>query len=145
MTDPDKISKLEALNYFIDLGWLEYGGRSFVIIAQHCLCPSCQGRLNAEQKDVQPDLLITSIRDCCSRAPDFISQRLPLLEKIFGLFLSHGNEPLSLAELSAELTAYLDNPALSSPRTLKCLLDKDHYYGFNFRSRGKQEIDRTKI
>jgi hypothetical protein len=129
---------LEDLSYFIDLGRLQESGRSFIVIVRHCLCPTCQKRLASESKAVDAASLIMNVRDCCSKAHAFVSPRLPLLEKVFRLFLSKGNEALSLDELITELTPYSDNPAPLSPQTLKCLLENDQYYGFGQKhTRGK--------
>ena len=128
--ETDKISESEDLTYFIDLDWFQESGRSFTVIAQHCLCPACQERLASEPEAMTPASLVTNIRDCCSKVTGFISPRLPLLEKIFRFFLSRGNQPLSLTELIAQLSLHSDNPSPLSPRTLSHLLDNNRYYGF---------------
>jgi len=133
MTETDKIGKLDNLSYFIDLGWFQENDRSFTAVARRCLCSDCQERLASEQEDMTPALLLTNIRDCCSKALGFISPRMPLLEKIFRLFLSKGNKSLSLKELIAQLSSYVDNPASLSPYSLKRLLVNDQYYGFRQR------------
>ena len=125
-----KISELEDLTYFINLDWFQRTDRSFAVIAQRCLCPACQERL-ASKPDVMLSVsLIENIRDCCSKTPNFISFKLPLLEKVFRLFISKGNEPISLAELIMQLSLYSNNSVSLSPSTLKRLLDNNKYYGF---------------
>ncbi len=130
MTESDKISKLDGLKYFIDLDKFQESGRSFAAIAQHCLCSSCQERLASKLKNIDASLLLASIKDCCSKASTFIASSMPVLERIFRVFLAGGNKPLSLSELLNQLTAYSDTPILLSLQTLKRLLDNDTYYGF---------------
>ncbi|MBM3119028.1 MAG: hypothetical protein FJ006_05665 [Chloroflexi bacterium] len=137
MTESDTVNKLEGLSYFIDLYCFQESDRSFAAIAWHCLCSACQERAVSSLKDVEAASLIASIKDCCSKAPDFINSKLPLFEWIFRVFLSRGNEPLSLAELASQLAAYFDNPVSLTPQTLKRLLDSDRYYGFKQWTRAK--------
>ncbi len=130
MMEKDKTGESEELSYLIDLDWFEQTGRSFVIIARHCLCPRCKERLASEPEAMTPASLVLNVRDCCSNVPGFIDPRLPLLEKVFRLSLSEGNRPVSLTEVTARLSLYSDNPASLSPTSLKHLLDHNQYYGF---------------
>ncbi|GAI07324.1 unnamed protein product, partial [marine sediment metagenome] len=43
--------------------------------------------------------LLTTIKDCCSKTPGFITDKLPILGSIFRLFLANGNQPLDVEEL----------------------------------------------
>jgi len=133
MMETDGMSELEDLTYFVDLDWFQESDRSFVVIAQHCLCPDCKERLASEPGTMTPAALVTNTRHCCSKLPGFISPKLPLLEKVFRLFLSEGNESLSLTELTAQLSFYSDSPVSLSPQTLQRLLDNNQYYGFRRR------------
>ena len=128
--ETDGISEMEGLTYFVNLDWFQETDRSFVLIAQHCLCPDCKERLASELKAMTPASLVTNIRHCCSKVTGFVSPKLPLLEKVFRLFLSEGNESLSLAELTAQLSFYSDSPVSLPPQTLKRILDNDQRYGF---------------
>jgi hypothetical protein len=47
--------------------------------------------------------LLSNIKDCCSKTPDFITGDLPVLESVFRLFLANGNQPLGLEELQKQL------------------------------------------
>ncbi len=134
----DKVSESKAPAYFIDLNWFQENSRSFTVIAQRCLCQACRKRFASEPEAMTPASLVTNIRDCCSRAPDFISPKLPLLEKIFRLFLSGGNQPLGLTELLAQFGLYSDNPASLSPQTLSYLLSNNRYYGFRQKLQEKE-------
>ena len=131
--ETDKTGESEDLSYFIGLDWFEESGRSFAVIARHCLCPHCKERLVSELEAMTPASLVANVRDCCCNVPGFIDLRLPLLEKVFRLILSEGNRPLSLTELTARLSPYSDNPASLSPAILKRLLDNNKHYGFRVR------------
>jgi len=137
MAESDKTSKLEGLSYFIDLDWFQGSDRSFAAITRNCLCSACQERSSSELMEMDETSLIINIKDCCSKNLGFMNSKLPMLEKIFRLFLSNGNEPLTLAELVVQLTSYSDTPTSLSHQTLKCLLDNNKYYGFRQHSRGK--------
>lgn len=137
MTEPDEISKLEGLSYFIDLGCLQERGRSFAAIAWHCLCSACQEQSASSLEDIEVASLVENIRDCCSKTPNFIDSRLSLLERIFRVFLSRGNEPFSLAELATQLTTCSDSPISLGLQTLKRLMDNDRYYGFMQRTKAR--------
>ena len=73
---------------------------------------------------------MSNIKDCCSRTPEFINDRLPILESVFRLFLANGNQPLDLEELGKRLNEWRGgDPYRTSPETLYRLLKNDRYYG----------------
>ncbi len=115
--------------WFIDLDWLEEHHRSFLALAEGCLCSKCAKKRKSSEP-ISPAKLISSIKACCGKASDFISEELPILESIFRLFLANGNQPLSLEELSKQLAKRL---GAESPRTsveiLSRLLRDERYYG----------------
>jgi len=111
--------------WFIDLSWHEPNSRSFSALAQGCLCPRCRGRLGGE---VSAAKLLKAIGGCCSKAPDFITDRLPVLESVFRLFLANGNQPLGLDELGDEL-AERRGGYRTPGVTLSRLLASDQHYG----------------
>ena len=113
--------------WFIDLDWYQQNSRSFFALAQNCLCPKCQQQLKGE---ISAADLLTTIKDCCSKTPDFITGRLPILESIFRLFLANGNQPLDLEELGKQLSERREGGSYrNSPEVLSRLLESDHYYG----------------
>jgi len=57
--------------WFIDLDWHQQSNRLFFALAQGCLCPKCQKRLKGE---ISAADLLTIIKDCCSKAPNFIPE-----------------------------------------------------------------------
>ncbi|TET17943.1 MAG: hypothetical protein E3J75_01200, partial [Dehalococcoidia bacterium] len=64
--------------WFIDLDWYKQNNRSFLALAQHCLCPKCRERL--QEAGISAADLLTTIKDCCSKTPDFITGKFPILE-----------------------------------------------------------------
>jgi hypothetical protein len=116
--------------WFIDLDWLEQNNRSFFILAQGGLCLKCRERLEGGKEEISAANLIANIRDCCSKVPGFITDKLPILESIFRLFLANGNQPLGLEELGKQLGKRRGGaPQRPSVEVLSRLLGNERYYG----------------
>jgi hypothetical protein len=116
--------------WFIDLDWLEQNDRSFSVLAQGCLCPQCRERLKENKEEVSAADLMANIRDCCSKAPAFITEKSPLLESVFRLFLANGNQPLDLEELGKQLVERRGGATQrTSAEVLSRLLGNEQYYG----------------
>ena len=114
-------------HWFIDLDWHQQSNRSFFAMAQCRLCPKCQGRLKGE---ISAADLLTTTKDCCSKTPNFITGKLPILESIFRLFLANGNQPLDLEELGKQLSKWRGGDTYrTSVEILPRLLSSDQYYG----------------
>ncbi len=114
--------------WFIDLDWCEQNDRSFLILAQGCLCPWCREQLKADE--ISAAKLVATIRDCCSKLPSFITGELPILAIILRLFLANGNEPLNLAELGRRLGECRGGATYCpSVDFLSRLLKDERYYG----------------
>lgn len=118
--------------WFVDLDWYQLNNRSFVALAETCLCPNCRKRLKAEGGEVSATELLATIRDCCSTAPGFITGELPILESVFRVFLANGNRPLSLEGLGEQLNERRGGDAYrTSAEILPRLLRSDQYYGLS--------------
>jgi len=116
--------------WFIDLDWLEQNNRSFFILAQGSLCPRCRERMKEGKEEISAADLISNIKDCCSQNPGFITDKLPILESIFRLLLTNGNQPLDLEELSRQLAERRSGaPQRTSVEVLSRLLQNERYYG----------------
>ncbi len=114
-------------HWFIDLDWHQQSSRSFFALAQGCLCPKCQERL---KEDISAADLLTTIKDCCSKAPNFITGELPILESIFRLFLANGNQSLDLEEVGRQLSEWRGGDTYrTSAEIVSRLLSSDRYYG----------------
>ena len=113
--------------WFIDLDWYQQNNRSFIGLAQGCLCPKCQKRLKEE---ISVADLLATIKDCCSKAPNFITGELPILESTFRFFLDNGNRPLDSEELGRQLREWRGGDTYhTSAEVLPRLLSSDRYYG----------------
>ncbi len=113
--------------WFIDLDWHQQSNRSFFALAQGRLCPKCQEQLKGK---ISAADLLTTIKDCCSKTPNFITGELPILESIFRLFLANGNQPLDLEELGRQLSEWRGGDTYrTSAEILSRLLASDQYYG----------------
>jgi len=111
----------------IDLDWHQQSNRSFLALAQGCLCPKCQERLKGE---ISAADYLTAIKDCCSKTPNFITGELPILESVFRLFLANGNQALDLEELGKQLSEWRGGDTYrTSVEILSRLLSSDQYYG----------------
>ncbi len=127
MDKEDTSTNQASPRWFIDLDWHQQSNRSFLALAQGCLCPKCQERLKGE---ISAADLLTTIKDCCSKTPNFITGKLPILESTFRLFLTNGNQPLDLEELGRQLSEWRGGDTYrTSVEILSRLLSSDQYYG----------------
>jgi len=118
--------------WFIDVGWFEQNGRSFSVMARGCLCPKCFQKLKPDSQTVSNDRLLKTIKDCCSKTPDFIHARMPALESVFRLLLSNGNKPIVLEDITRQLGEKCGVGIYRiSENTLFTLLRNDQYYGLS--------------
>jgi hypothetical protein len=114
--------------WFIDLAWLEQHNRS--LLAQGCLCSKCLKKQKGDSETISPAELISSIKNCCGKASDFITDKLPILESVFRILLANGNQPLSLEELSKQLAKRrAGDTQRTSVEILSRLLRDERYYG----------------
>ncbi|HEY54791.1 MAG TPA: hypothetical protein G4N91_00720 [Dehalococcoidia bacterium] len=116
--------------WFIDLKWLEKNNRSFLVLAQGALCSQCREQMEENKKEMAAADLLANIRDCCSKVPEFITDRSPVLESVFRLFLANGNQPLELEGLSKQLAERRGGaPHAASAAVLSRLLGNERFYG----------------
>ncbi len=124
----------------------------FSVVAQGRLCYSCAGKLGSFVEERYPVIdpktkrvtfefrrvpyaanPLPIIRDCCSRARDYITPETPLLEAIFRVFLANGNQPMTVAAVREHLLTYL--PEMAALRSdypvemLERLIRADRAYG----------------
>ena len=119
----------EQLRWHIDSEWLEANKRSSFALARSSLCPKCLKRFDSGKPKSFDDILAT-VRDCCSKEPEFISGGLPIMESVFRIFLANGNQPLDLIELGRQLSEQRGvDTYRTSVEMLSRLLKRDEYYG----------------
>jgi len=127
MDKEDTSTNQVSQRWFIDLDWHQQNNRSFLTLAKGCLCPKCQEQLKGEISEADH---LRAIKDCCSKTPDFITGKLPILESVFRLFLANGNQPLDLEELGTQLSEWRGGDTYrTSVEILSRLLSSDQYYG----------------
>ena len=86
--------------------------------------------MEASEKEPSADDLLSTIRDCCSQTPEFITYKLPIMESIFRLLLANNNEALELEELVKQMNERRSAYAYPvSPIALSRLLSSDQCYG----------------
>ena len=128
-TDEENITDQVKPRWFIELDWYQQNNRSFWALAEECLCSNCDERLKKGETSAAD--LLSTIKDCCSKTPGFITPRLPILESVFRLFLANGNQPLNLEELGNQLSELRGGDTYrTSAEILSHLLKNDRYYGF---------------
>ncbi len=116
--------------WFIDLGWYQQHRRSIHALVQGYLCGKCRKQLDAGGREISTADLLSGIKDCCSKEPDFITAQLPVLESAFRFFLASGNQSLELEELGEQLSKRLGGDTYrTSEEVLSRLLKSDRYYG----------------
>ena len=116
--------------WFIDLDWYQQARRSFFLLTRSYLCPKCRERLKADKSEIPAVELLSAIKDCCSKTPDFITDRLSVLESVFRLLLINGNQPLDPEELGRQLSEWRGGDTYrTSAEILSRLLKSDRYYG----------------
>lgn len=126
----DQAEQLQEPRWRIDVDWLEAHKRSFLALAQACLCADSRKRLKAEGAFSSLTDVLGEIRDCCSRKEGFISGGLPVMESAFRLFLVNDNEPLDLIELGRRLSERRGiDTYRTSAEVLSRLLRNDEFYG----------------
>ena len=113
----------------IALDWFALNHRSAAVLVNDYLCSICVKR-RGDKKEPAPKVLLATIHSCCSQVPDFINDRLPIMESAFRLFLRNGNQPLTLREMSSALNkARYGDVYRTSPELLLRILKNDHFYG----------------
>ncbi len=119
----------DTSRWFVDVAWYRQNNRSFSLLAQNYICAKCRKKLGQDISAVPPRKLLNTIKGCCADTPGFITQKLPIMENVFRLFLANGNQRLSIEEIRQQLVERLGDTYRTSPEILSRLLAKDHYYG----------------
>jgi len=116
--------------WFIDLKWLEKNNRSFLVLARGALCSQCREQMEEKKEKMAAADLLARIKDCCSQSPEFITERSPIMESVFRLFLANGNQPLELEEMGKQLAERRGGaPHVPSMAVLARLLGNERFYG----------------
>ncbi len=128
----ENISPVQAEpKWIIDLEWFEKNNRAFIDFASRSLCGKCSEKLQKKKKKLTAEDILTAIKECCSKTPEYITGKLPVMESIFRVLLANGNEPMEVYEISKELGVRRGGEAYTPPpEALAKLLANDRWYGF---------------
>ena len=117
--------------WMIDMEWYVTNNRSFFELACRSLCQKCSEKMAKKKRKPAAGETLAAIKDCCGKTPEFITNRMPILESIFRVMLANGNKPLTIREISSQLRERRDGDAyVSSPVLINRLLTNDKWYGF---------------
>jgi hypothetical protein len=129
MPEKQKSATSKEGRWSINLDWYSQNQRSATVLVKDYLCRNC-ARQVGDKKGPTLNSLMATIHKCCSQEPDFINDKLPIMESVFRLFLRNGNRPLVLKEISSELAKVRYGDVYhTSPEMLKRIIKNDGYYG----------------
>ncbi len=105
----------ETTKFHIDYGWFEKNDQDVKVLIRKCLTPDQQDNMpdstdlydyiderTGEVTRVDPILHI--IRSQNAQDPDFITNRTPVAEAVFRMFLISSNQPMTPLELSQRIS-----------------------------------------
>lgn len=113
--------------FHIDFDWWQKNERDWHVYLRSLLCPEHQDAfanmeegqtidwvdpITAEVKPVEG--VQNTLMSHCVKQPDFLTEQTALVEAVFRLFLTNGNNPMS----SDELGSRLNRPPMTILRTL---------------------------
>ena len=131
MTKDDISANQPKTRWFIDFDWYSERGRSIAALLWGCLCDDCRKKLGKEGSPTSETELLRQIRECCHQRSGFITGQMPVMESLFRLFISGGNEPMTVEEMGRQLSARRSGDFYrTSEEVLLRLLINDRYYGF---------------
>jgi hypothetical protein len=114
----------------IDLDWLKASNRSFSTLVKGAVCPKCRKKLKIDTSEAKPSEIFKLVKSCCGKTPDYITPTLPLHESAFRILLANGNTPMTLEEMSRQLSERRGIDAYrTSPMVLNRLFTHDQHYG----------------
>jgi hypothetical protein len=110
---PSLLRPTVETRFHIDFEWWKENDSNWRIFLQGYLCENHQAMFQDQNENVlidavdpqtaeihQEDGLLFELMNHCARQPEFINENMPLIAKVFRIFLANGNKPLSAAELS---------------------------------------------
>lgn len=110
---PSLLRPTADTQFHIDFDWWKENDSNWRIFLQSYLCEKHRELFREQTEDVmidavdpetaeihQVDGFLYELMNHCARQPEFINENMPLIAKVFRIFLANGNEPLSAAQLS---------------------------------------------
>ncbi len=102
--------------FHIDFAWWQAHDRDWHLFLYSLLCPEHQRQVDPQTGEQtfdwvdpetaevhQMDQMQYFLTTHCAKAPDFLSPRLPLVDRIFRLFLANNNTPMTPQEIAEAL------------------------------------------
>jgi hypothetical protein len=116
MNEPRRFSLIKPsidTPFHIDMDWWKQFDRNWRVFLHDCMCPEHQAMFeNLEESNwvdsIDPetaevkrvDGLQHVLMTHCAKQPNFISTNTTMVDAVFRVFLSNGNAPLSIREIS---------------------------------------------
>lgn len=110
---PSLIRPTLETSFHIDFDWWKENDSNWRIFLQSYLCEKHQEIFKDHDEDVvidavdpetgevkQVDGLLYQLMNHCAKQPEFINDNMPLIAKVFRIFLANGNKPLNSQQLS---------------------------------------------
>jgi hypothetical protein len=116
---PDDVKRLSFKRptidtpFHIDFEWWQENDANWRIFLHDYLCEKHQEVFKDQDEDVvidaidpetaevkQVDGLLYKLMEHCAKQPEFINENMPLVAKMFRIFLANGNKPLTPAQIS---------------------------------------------
>ena len=102
--------------YHIDFDWWKEHDNNWHVFLFSCLCPEHQALFQNQSSDTlidwidpnsaeirQVDGIQTTLMSHCVKEPGFLTANTAMIDAIFRVFLSNGNNPMSPLELSDKI------------------------------------------
>ncbi len=102
--------------FHIDFEWWKTHDNNWRVFLLNCLCPEHQKLFEMQSADVMIDWvdpetaevklvdgLQSTLMSHCVKEPGFVTANTAMVDAIFRVFLSNGNEPLSAQQLSEKI------------------------------------------
>jgi hypothetical protein len=116
--------------WFIDIDWFTANNRSLSVLLKSLLCVKCLAAIEKPLDESAIKDIIDAIQACYSHNPDYISDRLPVLEMVFRLIVMRGNQPTELIIIAEQISKLHGGSQHMWVELLSQLLANDQFYGF---------------
>ncbi len=116
--------------WFIDIDWFAASNRSLSILLKPLLCTKCLSAIEKPLNEGMTKDFIDAIQACYSHNPDYISDRLPILEMAFRFIVMRGNQPTELSTIAEQISKLRGGSQHMWVELLSQLFVNDQFYGF---------------
>lgn len=137
--------------YHIGSAWYQEQGKSLLFTLRERLCKESRDKLQlqialnasppqgsrrsssrAAGGTLSEEMLFQEIKGCCSKTPQFQDARLGVVEILFRIFLTVGNRPKTVSDLSEAVREWVgpDDGRVITEEVIQRLFKTDKFYGF---------------